>query len=199
MSAKHPRRLRIVVSTVAALAFGLLLLKWRDNPHRLDETKMTAAMKSLWVDDYPAVGDGVPPWPRGISAEQSAILSRTQSVVVATIDPYPTDGPSFHGHQVLGARRYPEPERAREVVARIVDSFHHEGWAADEFYPQFAARVTAQDDRGDAAVVDFLIAPHYRGMYVLTPAEKRFCVIDERARPSVYSLFEGLPRKYEFE
>jgi hypothetical protein len=47
--------------------------------------------------------------------------------------------------------------------------------------------------------IDLVIAPAYRGMYVLTPTEKRFCVIDDDARHWIYKLFDGLPRKYDRE
>lgn len=168
---------------------------------RPDEGDATADMQPLWEDSYQPLPDGVPPWPRGLSREQADVLKGAESVVVATIDPYHASQPNvfFHGHEVLGARAYLEPDNVEEIVSQLIESIRDQASAADEFYPAYALRFTSRNSDGNPRVVDVLIGPSYGGMYVLTPTELRFCVVDQQIAHLLRELTDGLPQEYVYE
>jgi hypothetical protein len=197
-SGRKLRRLLVAMLMVLAIAIGVVV--WSRGSRKLSVEEAKGAMRPLWQDNYQHLSEGYPPWPRGISAEQDAVLRRANEIVIATIDPYAHDAGHFHRCDVLGARVYHDSDRVAEIIGRLKGCIREDGWWAQEFYPAFAARITARDEGGAADVVDLLIGPHYRGMYVLTPKERRFCAIDDaEAKELIYKLASGLPRKYEYE
>jgi hypothetical protein len=196
---KRSRR-RLVVGLLVASAVAIGVVLWPRGSRKLSVEEAKGAMRPLWQDDYQHLSEGYPPWPRGISAEQDAVLRRVNEIVIATIDPYFHDAGHFHGHAVLGACVYHDSDRVEEIIGRLTGCIREDGWSAQEFYPAFAARITARDAGRAADVVDLLIGPHYRGMYVLTSKEQRFCAIDKaEVKELIYKLASGLPQKYEDE
>lgn len=161
-----------------------------------DAGDATAEMSALWEDNYEHLAEGMPPWPRGFSRDQLLVLQNADSVVVATVDPYRADadasGVQFHGHQVLGARAYRDQNDISRIIDEVIASTRDIPTQSPEFYPVFALRVTA-----DTSVVDLMIGDFHVGMYVLTPIEKRFCVVDPRIGHLLRDVTRGLPQKYE--
>lgn len=161
----------------------------------------SSELSPLWVDSYQPLADGVPPWPRGLSSEQENMLHSARRIIVATISPY-TEGDSheaFHDHRVLAARAFDEPDDITMIVSVITGSVLDGPTHAQEFYPSFAVRVISGDTDGRRGTLDLLIGPAYRGMYALTPAEMRFCVVDENIGRLLRAVTEGMKREFQFE
>ena len=165
-------------------------------PFQADDGDATLEMGALWDDNYVHLPDGMPPWPRGFNYEQLNVLETAESVHAAIVNPYRSDpaGVQFHGHRVLGARAYRERDDVTQIVEQIIGNTRDIPTRADEFYPVYALRITSRTGVVDLTIGDFRV-----GMYVMTPTEQRFCVVDPQIGHLLRELTRGLPRKYEHD
>lgn len=104
-------------------------------------------------------------------------------MICALLDPYanPVDDPGgewFHNFKVVKKCRW-EAERARSFGAAIVELTRAIDRASQEVYPTYGVRAVSQPvENGRVFVVDFLIDPNDRFMWILDPLEKRYCILN---------------------
>jgi hypothetical protein len=148
-------------------------------------------LRPLWTDKYQPLSEGLPPWPRGIGGEQMLALDGAYRIIVAVVDPEPSNSPnSFHRHKVLTAREcLLYSDEIHRTIDRLIAATRDIPTQSDEFYPKYAVRVYGGD------VVDVLVSPDDKGMYVMTEREQRYCVIDSEVR----TLFEELLPEAELQ
>lgn len=165
-------------------------------PAALSPEQASTLLAPRWIDDYlPLDTTDVPPWPRNLSPTDAHLLSRTERVVVATLDPYANNSAgSFHGHEVLGARQF-DNGKAATIVHELLDATRGINDGSEEFYPEFGLRAFCVLDDGEEYVVDFLIGPEFKAFYVLTRDEQRYCIVDRASiNALIRPLAAGLPK-----